>query len=273
MTGNYHELENIISSLQKENIANAFTFLCAQPAVELALQTAKNCGANVSSFLKYMNSGDTEIGDKTKVVGYAAIGFFSPKKGNELNQEEQEKLLAIAKTSVETYVKEGKILEFKIDEPSLSKKLGAFVTLKEKGQLRGCIGRFSPTNIPLYEVVSQMAIAAAVQDRRFSPVSKEELRELEYEISVLSPLKKINDPKEIELGKHGVEIKKSSKSGVFLPQVATENNWDLEKFMGELCSQKAGLAWDCWKQKDTEIYVFTVQVFGAAEEETHSPIQ
>jgi uncharacterized protein (TIGR00296 family) len=93
------------------------------------------------------------------------------------------------------------------------------------------------------------------------PVGADELPELKYEISVLSPLQKIDDWRKIELGRHGVEIKKGFRSGVFLPQVAEETGWDLETFMGQLCSQKAGLPWDCWKNKDTEIYTFTAQVF------------
>ena len=106
-----------------------------------------------------------------------------------------------------------------------------------------------------------MAISAAVHDGRFTPVQPEELNDLEYEISVLSPLRKIDDWREIELGKHGVQIRQGFNSGVFLPQVATENNWDLDTFMGQLCSQKTGLDWDCWKSGEVELYVFTAEVF------------
>jgi len=105
-----------------------------------------------------------------------------------------------------------------------------------------------------------MAVSAAVKDKRFNPVNQDELNDLEYEISVLSSLKKIDSWKEIEIGKHGVQIKKGSSSGVFLPQVATENNWNLNKFMGELCSQKAGLEKDCWKTGEVDMYVFTVKI-------------
>lgn len=168
-------------------------------------------------------------------------------------------LLEIAKNAVETYIKTGRIIEVEKISSDLAQPQGAFVTLKENRDLRGCIGTFSADK-PLYKTVIEMAIAAATQDPRFSPVSKDELNKLEYEISVLSPLRKINSWKEIEIGKHGVEIKQGNRSGVFLPQVATENNWNLNTFMSVLCSQKAGLPPDCWKNPETEIYVFTAQI-------------
>ena len=144
--------------------------------------------------------------------------------------------------------------------PALNQKQGAFVTIKKEGELRGCIGAFQP-DFPLWEVVSQMAIAAATQGNRFSPVQEDELPELEYEVSVLSPLKKISGWSQIEYGSQGVQIKKGLRSGVFLPQVAQETGWSFEEFMGQLCSQKAGLPSDCWKDPNAEIYTFTAQVF------------
>ncbi|MCD6270960.1 AmmeMemoRadiSam system protein A [bacterium] len=167
----------------------------------------------------------------------------------------------MARESVETYIKEGKIPEFSEDNPMLNQKLGAFVTIKKHGKLRGCIGEFSPTKEPLYKVVSKMAIAAATKDIRFSPVKEEELDELEYEVSVLSEPQKIDNWRKIELGKHGVIIRQSLNQGVFLPQVADETGWSLEKFLSELCFQKAGLPPDCYKDKNTEIYTFTAKVF------------
>jgi AmmeMemoRadiSam system protein A len=106
-----------------------------------------------------------------------------------------------------------------------------------------------------------MAVSAATEDHRFYPVTEDELDELEYEISALSLLKKVDSWKDIQINKHGVQIRKGLRSGVFLPQVATENNWDLDTFMSVLCQQKAGLPADCWKDLETEIYVFTAQVF------------
>jgi len=248
LTGKKENLENTIEQLKKENILNLQTCACGQDAIEvvMGLTSDKNI-----KLLKYANSGDVEIGNKSQVVGYAAIVFMdstsSLQPNLELSKEERKKLLEIAQESVETYVKTKKILQFKNDLPTLEKPLGAFVTIKKSGQLRGCIG---------------MAISAATKDSRFYPITEDELKDLKYEISVLSPLKKVNSWEDIEIGKHGVQVKQGLRSGVFLPQVATENNWDLNTFMSQLCSQKAGLSVDCWKNPETDIYVFTAQVFG-----------
>jgi hypothetical protein len=262
-TGQVANLQETISQLEKENIPNLATCLCGQGAVEIVMRVAQEMKVQEIKLLKYANSGDVAMGDKSQVVGYSSIAFMwevgFPTLA--LNDQQKSKLLEIAKTSVETYVLEHQLPSFEIGDPLLNEHLGAFVTLKKHGRLRGCIGRFEP-NIPLYQVVSQMAVAAATQDARFYPVQADELNDLEYEISVLSPLRKIDDWREIELGKHGVQIKQGLRSGVFLPQVATENNWDLDKFMGELCFQKVGLSWDCWKKGQVDIYVFTAEIFG-----------
>jgi len=222
--------------------------------------------ADQIKLLKYANSGDVAIGDKSQVVGYSAIAFSWPEQPSasfafEINHEQRAKLLEIARASVENHILKKQLPQFETDDPLLNQNLGAFVTLKKHGQLRGCIGRFEP-DFPLYEVVSKMAVAAATEDYRLFPVQANELNDLEYEVSVLSPLRQIDDWQEIEIGKHGVQIKKGFKSGVFLPQVATENNWDLEEFMGNLCEHKAGLARDAWKTDQIDIYVFTAEVFG-----------
>ena len=106
-----------------------------------------------------------------------------------------------------------------------------------------------------------MAIAAATQDARFSAVTEDELDDLEYEISVLSSLKKVDNWKEIEINKHGVQVRRGINSGVFLPQVAIDNNWDLETFLSVLCQEKAGLPADCFKDSNTDLYIFTTKVF------------
>jgi len=262
LTGKRENLRKTISDLEKQNIPNLQTCACGADAIEvvMGLFSDKN-----SKLLKYANSGDTPIGDKSQVVGYGAIAFMdstsSPQAISELNQSEQKRLLEIARQAVETYVKEGKTIKIQENDPILNKLRGAFVTLKKNGELRGCIGIFEPS-IPLYRVVIEMGISAAVNDSRFTPVTKSELDKLEYEISVLSPLRKVDSWKDIEIGKHGVEIVRGLRKGVFLPQVATENDWDLDTFMSTLCTQKAGLPADCWKDSRTEIYVFTAQVFG-----------
>lgn len=288
LTGEVSELEKTIRDLEKEGIEGAVTFACGIDAIKTVMLVAAGLEEDEIKLLNYANSGDAEGGDKSRVVGYGAIGFFGKRQASEenlLNKEQQKTLLEIARSSVENFIKEGEIPNFKVEDDALNQNLGTFVTLKKNGQLRGCIGRFSPysetpqgvsdgsssireselknrpTDIPLYQVVSQMAVAAATQDVRFYPVRESELPELHYEISVLSPPQKIGSWQEITLGKHGVILKRGASSGVFLPQVAFENNWDLDKFMGELCSQKAGLDWDCWKKDDVELFVFTAQIF------------
>lgn len=263
LSGKRDNLKKTIFELEKEEISNLQTCACASDTIEVAMGLM---GDKNSKLLKYANSGDVS-GDKSRVVGYASIVFMdslpiSTQNSELLNKNQQKRLLEIAKDSVETYIKDGKILEIKENDPELGKPLGAFVTLKEEGELRGCIGVFTgDVDEPLYKIVSEMAISAAVNDPRFNPITKNELDKLDYEISVLSPLKKVSSWKDIEIGKHGVRIIRGSRAGVFLPQVATENNWDLDTFMNVLCTQKAGLPADCWKDKDTEIYVFTAQVF------------
>jgi len=264
LSGDVAKLEDNISALTKQYIPNAVTFACGDDAIKTAMLVAKGLGATDIKLLGRANSGDV-TGGKYHIVGYASIGFFKPlNKGVEmgLNKEEQEKLLEIAQKTVEDYVKHGKKPEFNITDPALNQKLGAFVTLKLNGMLRGCIGRFSPTSIPLYQVVSQMAVAAAVQDPRFPPVTKDELKNITYEISVLSVPEKINSWQDVVLGKHGVIVSDGLNRGVFLPQVATEFNMNREAFLAEICSQKAGLPRDCYKDPKVELQVFTAQVFG-----------
>ncbi len=189
-----------------------------------------------------------------------------------LNEEQKKKLLNIARQTLETYIKERKIAKFSEDDPELLKSYGAFVTLRKTGRnkiiddeesLRGCMGHIISKE-PLYKVVRDMAIASSTQDPRFPSVTTDELKDIKIEISVLSIPKLIKDIKEFELGKHGVIVRKGFNQGVFLPQVATETGWSKEEFLSNLCSHKAGLSSDAWKDKDTNIHIFDAQVFEEA---------
>lgn len=261
LSGEVKNLETAIAQLEKEKITNTQTFLCSADAVKALMMVMKNLGAVDIKLLKYANSGDVAGGDRSQVVGYGTIGFYGQRPAGELTVAAQARLIDIARQTVTAYAIDGRAPIIKEDSLVLNQKLGAFVTLKKSEQLRGCIGVFTgENNLPLWQTVAEMARAAAFGDPRFSPVNAGELKDLEYEVSVLSPLQRINDWRKIELGKHGVEIKKGTSSGVFLPQVATETGWDLETFLGQLCSQKAGLPWDCWKDKETDIYTFTAQI-------------
>ena len=179
-----------------------------------------------------------------------------------LNKKQQLELLNIARRTVESYLRQGKAPEFKIDDQRLKRKEGAFVTLRQSGQLRGCVGQLASSDTPLWQVVRNMARAAASEDHRFEQVSESELEEIDYEISVLSAPERISSWQDIELGRHGVIVKKGLCSGVFLPQVAHETGWTKEEFLAQLCSEKAGLPLDCYKNDpEVELMIFTAQVF------------
>ena len=279
-SGDVAELEKYAATVEQASYANEQTALCGIDAVKTVMELANLAGWDEIKILKYMNSGDAPIGDKNQVVGYGAVAFaqvesVKVKVENEianatsaeavatggLNIKQQQTLLKIAKDTVEIYVKTGRVPEFSVADEKLNEKQGAFVTLDENGQLRGCIGQIVPLDQPLWQVVRDMAVAACSEDYRFSPVSQDELDELEYEVSVLSAPWRIDDWRKIKLGEQGVIIRKGNHSGVFLPQVAVETGWSLEEFLSQLCRQKAGLPSDAYKDKDTEILVFTAQVF------------
>lgn len=187
----------------------------------------------------------------------------------ELNKEEKKTLLVIARDSLEKYINEHDRLEdietkYKLSE-KLKEKAGVFVTLRIKDQLRGCIGSLVGTTA-LYKEVSDNAVNSAVNDPRFPAVKSDELKKIDLEISVMTPLQKIDDYKKIRLGIDGVIIKMKSSQAVFLPQVATETGWNLDEFLSHLC-QKAWLPADAYKSPAMEFFIFQAQVFG--EEELH----
>jgi len=178
-----------------------------------------------------------------------------------ITNEDARVLLKAAREVLTDYILHGKERGF--DYPlteGLEAEAGLFVTLHKKGALRGCIGYIIGRE-PLWKEVTELVIASAVKDTRFPPVNKSELDEIDIEISILTPPEKITDVNEIEMGVHGVIVKKGFRQGVFLPQVAIETGWDRDKFLSELCSQKAGLSPDAWKKEDLEIFVFKALVF------------
>lgn len=240
------------------------------PVISIML-AAKALGANKGKVLKYLNSGDV-TGDRSRVVGYAAGVFYKTAGGTEkmkqerkvgvdlgLSEEEKKTLHEIARTVIENKAKGKPVPEYKIDSPTLKENRGAFVSIHKRGQLRGCIGYIEGRG-PLYRTIEEMAEAAAFRDPRFMPVTDKELPDLDIEISVLTPLKRITDVNEIEVGKHGIYIKQGWYSGLLLPQVATEYGWDRRTFLEHTCL-KAGLPPHAWKDKDTEIYIFSADIF------------
>lgn len=258
------ELLRILSKNEEKRIPKLATSLCGWTSVLTLLNLTRQNPDLSRDIISYMNSGDSEYGDKSGVVGYYAIAFSIPPQKKrtvfEISPSDQRELLAIARKTISMYLTERKIPP--IDTNRLSETVrrhaGAFVTLHKKGVLRGCIGRFDAEE-PLYSVVQKMAIAASTEDYRFPQVEVKELNDIDIEISVLSPMRKISSKDEITLGKHGIYIRKGNRSGTFLPQVATETGWTVEEFLGHCAQDKAGIGWDGWK--DAEVYIYEAYVF------------
>lgn len=181
-----------------------------------------------------------------------------------MNDTQKQTLLKIARDTVGAVITGAPLTKPQSDDPELNARCGCFVTLKNKGQLRGCIGQFT-SEVPLIQLVAEMAKTSATGDPRFfaDPITEDELEKLDIEISVLSPLKQTDDPLSLQLGVDGIYIKKGFSSGCFLPQVATEAGWSKEEFLSYCCAHKAGLQADAWKDPDTEVYLFTAEVFGS----------
>jgi hypothetical protein len=239
---------------------------CGGAPIVAAMIYAERMGANQARVLRYANSGDV-IGDHQSVVGYSADVFVKAPgtKAAEtpfsLSDRDKTELLALARHSVEHVVQTGTAFEPPASaSAALNQERGAFVTLTNAGALRGCIGYTSAAK-PLYLTVRDTAALAALHDSRFEPVSASELPHLEYEISVLSPLRRVHDVHQIRIGEDGLLMKNGDSEGLLLPQVPLEQNWDRQTFLEQTC-RKAGMDIHCWKDENTDIFSFTAVVFG-----------
>ena len=275
-------LENFnIEGLQK-NLIEGKTEMCGEGAVLAVMKAAKARGANRVKILKYGDSGDLN-GDKSKVVGYVAAALYKSNEPSEkekpiqkeksattssdadlakrydLNEQNKRILLEIARESIKNYLTEKPMPEIDIPE-ALTEFGAAFVTLNENGRLRGCIGHTTAVDT-LYKTVSSCAVQAAVQDPRFPPVTVDEIDKLKIEISVLTPMKKIESLNEIKVGRDGLMIFKGSRRGLLLPQVAVEYGWNATQFLEQTCL-KAGLGINDYKSPETIIYRFQAVIFG-----------
>ena len=198
------------------------------------------------------------------MVGYGAVALHKAKAVQDsefqLSAAEKRELLGLARRSVESAVIEHKPAPYQLaGSDQFTRQRGAFVTLRKHGDLRGCIGFTSPIK-PLPLVVREVAAYAALEDRRFRPVTKAELPELEYEVSVLSPLRHVLDVKQIEVGRHGLVMLQGRREGLLLPQVAPEQGWGRDEFLRQTCI-KAGLPPEAWRDHATDIFSFTALVF------------
>jgi MEMO1 family protein len=260
------EFLKTIRNNEKLRIPDLATSMCAWPSgLTLLYLTRGNDQLNFNR-IDYKNSGDIKpYGDKSSVVGYHAIAISeAQEKEFTLTGADRQELLRIARSTMESYIRTRTLppLDPSAYSGNLKVKAGAFVTLKIDGDLRGCIGSFEPA-VPLYKLVQELAVASSTQDNRFAPVGTAELKSIHIEISVLTPRRKIRDINEIQLGKHGIYVKKGLNAGTFLPQVATETGWTREEFLGHCARDKAGIGWTEWK--DAEIYIYEALIF---EEDT-----
>ena len=259
--------QTFLNTLKKNSVKQIdglVTSMCGWTSGLALLYLAENNKQLEFKLIDYCNSGNSPSGGKDRVVGYNAIALIEKKQNGEnkntgkeefsFTKEEKSLLFSLVRKSIESKLYPQRSVP---DEKAIPEKLmipaGAFVTLKINGTLRGCIGRFFSSD-PLFEVVKASAISSAFEDPRFSPITREEYKKTDIEITVLGPLKKINNINEIILGRHGIYIKKDSRSGTMLPQVATENGWTREEFLGYTSHDKAGLGWEGWKNADLYIY-------------------
>ena len=241
--------------------------MCGCVPVTAALLYARLKGLDGGEVLRYANSGDVS-GDTDRVVGYTSIVFYGKNGKTEEGADsslftlaQKKQLIDIARNTINEYVRTGKKIDVQVSDERLSREEGAFVTINKNGNLRGCIGNIIGQK-PLYQTVRDMAISSSTQDPRFPPVTVEELDDIDVEVSVLSKPKVISNVDEIQLGVHGVIVSQGpSHSGVFLPQVADDTQWTKEEFLSQLCSQKANLPADAWKDPKTKIEIFTAEVF------------
>lgn len=273
-----------IRKIESSGTPNLATAMCGWPAGLVLLYLAADSDRVTFRNVGYSNSGDSPRGARDEVVGYNAIvaekkaGAANTKDAENktvsregasggdyfvLTSEEKWTLLRIAREAIAARLKgsnQPAVPATKLT-PRLTEPLGAFVTITKDGDLRGCIGRFTSPD-PLYKVVAEMALEAAFDDPRFPALTSSEFSSVHLEISVLGPMKKINDISEIKIGKHGIYLKKGYRSGTLLPQVAQERGWNVEQFVGYCARDKARIGWDGWKDKDTEIFVYEAYVFG-----------
>lgn len=262
-----------VQAQRNKNIPNLFTSACGEAPITAALAAAKSLGATRGVVVSYANSGDTSVGDSSRVVGYGAVVLSADGVGKDigilkkpapaassatLTPADKKTLLAFARETISRLLLTETTPLARNFNADLQQPRGAFVTLKKKGELRGCIGRMIGDE-PLAKTVGAMAVQAAFNDSRFNPLSADELKDIEIEISVLTPMKRVAGVSDIVVGRDGVLLGKDDHHAVFLPQVAPEQGWNREEMLDNLCL-KAGLAAGCWKEK-AEFSTFQAIVF------------
>ena len=262
-TGSVRQFLAVLEENARSGKRNLATSACGELAIATLMLMMD--GQYEVRHLLYQNSGDIDDHGHDRVVGYHAFAILRNHQtpaGTDfvLTDEEKRILKQIALTSIQDSLRGKPVARQSFNSQSsvLNMKCGAFVSLHKQGRLRGCIGHVGE-DVPLHEIVAEMARAAAFEDPRFAPVRRDELDELDIEISVLTPMRRIQSLDEFELHRHGIYIRQGYRSGTFLPQVADEVNWTKEEFVSHCAQDKAGIGWDGWK--DAELYVYEAIVF------------
>ncbi len=265
LTGDPDKLVKVLDKSEHAGIPGLSTCLCGWSSVLTLMYMTRKMQHIAYNLVDYKNSGDTAgIENRSRVVGYCAISVRQD-DSRQTTEDENDKdiltandkrvLINLVHDAIQTRLTgvQQSGIEQAVLTPGLLQYAGVFVSLYKQGKLRGCIGRFTP-DLPLHELVQKMAVASAFHDHRFSPVKVDEIPELKTEISILTPLKKIDSIQEIELGRHGIYIKKGSASGTYLPQVALNTGWSKVEFLEHCASDKAGLGRNDWKNADLYTY-------------------
>lgn len=260
MSGRCDDFVKALDRNRARGIDSLATSACGEAAIATLLLMSQDDQSVKIKHAAYCNSGDSPYGSRDRVVGYHSFVFYrqpSPAVGFTLTDADKQELKKIARASIEAAFGAPAYVPHPLS-PALQCKCGAFVTLNKGGKLRGCIGHFGQ-DVPLYKIVEHMARAAAFEDPRFEKLRRDELDSIEIEISVLTPMKRIHDISEFKLHRDGIYIKKGSRAGTFLPQVADEVNWTKEEFLGHCSRDKAGLGWDEWRT--AQLYTYQAIVF------------
>ena len=270
-TGSLENFQQAVEHNGDLGIRNLYTSACGQCAIAVMLAMAQQSGKMTLAsdlhikHIAYLNSGDSPYGGKKEVVGYHAFALFRDKKiENDQAADDSDSFTLTAndkqqlKNLAWNAIAPARMHRPVTPTPVFESRVGVFVTLTEYGHLRGCIGHFGE-DVPLGRLTEEMARAAAFEDPRFRPVTEDELCDIELEISVLTPLKRITDISQFDYGRQGIYIKKGGRSGTFLPQVAKEVNWTKEEFLGHCSQDKAGLGWDGWRTAD--LYTYEAIIF------------
>ncbi len=266
-------LQRASSAEMARGTAGLSTTACGAASIAAAMVAASSLGATRGVVISYANSSDVAVGDPDRVVGYGAAAFTGGQRGSDvsalrpspaapssdpLDPADKKALLALARETLTRFLTTETLPLVRGFSAHAMRVQGAFVTLKKRGELRGCIGQITGT-APLARVVAAMTLEAALNDTRFDRVRASELSSLEIEISALTPPRSVAGPGAIVAGRDGVILQKSGRSAVFLPQVATEQGWDRDEMLDNLC-QKGGLPSGCWRSGAT-LQTFQADVF------------